>query len=372
MDISAMLFMALMGVHFLISYSHHRVARLWAWICFNTVCYLLFSRYIHADGIPPAYQIDLGWMLVPVRWAMNFTPGLFMMLSFFLFQDERKFPRWLLGLFVAQVLLEEPLPLALAIDVEQGDLLFEVLPAGLQLFFVAVAIYWAVRRWQADVIEERRWLRFVFLAVVGGYIVASVFIGRILVGLGFLPPMVGYVSLNALLSLIGVSAVFFSLRRGIEALTAPGDMTVSEAAPPPVDLSSSRDLAALVQAFESDCVYREGGLTVSSLATRLRIPEYRLRKLIHEGLGYRNFNALLHRYRIEEVKRRLVSDEDRNTPILTLALSVGYQSINPFNRAFREQEGMSPSEYRSSFLAAQAQKREPGQEKTAPFPGKPS
>jgi len=37
----------------------------------------------------------------------------------------------------------------------------------------------------------------------------------------------------------------------------------------------------------------------------------------------------------------------RRTPILTIALSVGYQSINTFNRGFRDIMDMTPSEYRS-------------------------
>ena len=34
-------------------------------------------------------------------------------------------------------------------------------------------------------------------------------------------------------------------------------------------------------------------------------------------------------------------------PVLTIALQAGFQSIGPFNRAFREAEGMTPTEYRS-------------------------
>ena len=79
----------------------------------------------------------------------------------------------------------------------------------------------------------------------------------------------------------------------------------------------------------------------------MAIPEYRLRRVIHERLQYRNFNALLHRYRIEEACALLADPQRRHLPILTIALSVGYNSINPFNRAFRELKGMTPSEFRA-------------------------
>jgi AraC-like DNA-binding protein len=81
------------------------------------------------------------------------------------------------------------------------------------------------------------------------------------------------------------------------------------------------------------------------------IPEYRLRRVIHERLQYRNFNALLHRYRIEEACVLLADAEQRHLPILTIALTVGYNSINPFNRAFRELKGMTPSEFRARAFA---------------------
>ena len=55
--------------------------------------------------------------------------------------------------------------------------------------------------------------------------------------------------------------------------------------------------------------YRREGLTIGSLSAELGVPEYRLRQLINEGLGHRNFNAFLNRYRIEEAKAALADPE---------------------------------------------------------------
>ena len=82
------------------------------------------------------------------------------------------------------------------------------------------------------------------------------------------------------------------------------------------------------------------------LAKKLSLPEYRLRAFIHKELGYRNFNAMLHQYRIEDAANSLSETKNQNLPVLTIALSVGYQSITPFNNAFRQLKGMTPSEYR--------------------------
>ena len=76
-----------------------------------------------------------------------------------------------------------------------------------------------------------------------------------------------------------------------------------------------------------------------------------LRKLIHERLGYRNFNVLLHEHRIREACEVLSDSNQSHLPILTIALTAGYQSINPFNHAFRKLNGVTPSEYRKQAFS---------------------
>jgi AraC-like DNA-binding protein len=78
------------------------------------------------------------------------------------------------------------------------------------------------------------------------------------------------------------------------------------------------------------------------------MPEYKLRAFIHQELGFRNFNAMLHVYRIAEASEILADASKSSLPILTIALSVGYQSITPFNNAFRELKGATPSEFRKA------------------------
>jgi AraC-like DNA-binding protein len=112
------------------------------------------------------------------------------------------------------------------------------------------------------------------------------------------------------------------------------------------------DLSRLQHALSVDRIYRDGSLSIANLATRLKVPEYRLRRLIHERMGYRNFNALLHDHRIADACTALADPNQRNVPVLTIALSLGYNSINPFNRAFREAKGMTPSEFRTKSLSA--------------------
>jgi AraC-like DNA-binding protein len=105
-------------------------------------------------------------------------------------------------------------------------------------------------------------------------------------------------------------------------------------------------LASLEQLMSVDRVYREENLTVGALAQKLSIPEHALRKLINQHLGHRNFTAFLNGYRLREAKAALLDPEKAHLPILTIALSTGFQSIGPFNRAFKAETGVTPTDFR--------------------------
>lgn len=96
--------------------------------------------------------------------------------------------------------------------------------------------------------------------------------------------------------------------------------------------------------------YRETGLTIQSLAAKLTTPEHRLRALINQKLGHRNFSSFLNSYRITEAREKLADRDLVDLPILTIAMDLGYNSLAPFNRAFRTETGMTPSEYRKQAI----------------------
>jgi AraC-like DNA-binding protein len=115
------------------------------------------------------------------------------------------------------------------------------------------------------------------------------------------------------------------------------------------------ELDRVVKAMDGG-LYLEPGLTIGRLGDILHVPEHRLRRLINGGLGYRNFAAFVNDYRIEEAKRRLSNPGLAREQIIQHAFSLGYASLAPFNRAFRERAGVSPTEYREAALA----RMEPG------------
>jgi AraC-like DNA-binding protein len=106
----------------------------------------------------------------------------------------------------------------------------------------------------------------------------------------------------------------------------------------------------LQRLIDEEQIHRSDGLSVASLAARVGAPEYRLRQLINQRLGYRNFNAFVNAHRIADACTALADPQRREVAVLTIALDAGFQSIGPFNRAFKAATGLTPSEFRRARL----------------------
>jgi len=102
------------------------------------------------------------------------------------------------------------------------------------------------------------------------------------------------------------------------------------------------------EVIEKQC-YLDSDLSIDSLAKRLGVSGYRLRGLINKTLGYTNFSTYINAYRIESIKQVLSKPEYSHQPILTIAMNHGFNSLSPFNRAFKQIEGITPREFRQKI-----------------------
>jgi AraC-like DNA-binding protein len=218
-----------------------------------------------------------------------------------------------------------------------------------------------VETWRADLVARRRRLRIavlvmslVFIAVDAGSSLASVPIAA----LG------APGSLAIALSLFGLAMLggwgFFGAKATAPAMQAPaaiasgekrGEAQVANRDSDDRDSIAPILLRRLDYLMTVERIYRQEGLSIGGLAAKLDLPEYRLRQVINEGLGHRNFNAFLNRYRIDDAKAALSDPSQRDVQVLTIAMDAGFQSIGPFNRAFKADTGVTPTEFRRHALA---------------------
>lgn len=94
--------------------------------------------------------------------------------------------------------------------------------------------------------------------------------------------------------------------------------------------------------------FKDSNLNIVTLSSRLGVTQHRLRSLINQTLGYKNFSSFVNTYRINDMKVALADPKNAHLPILILALDSGFNSLSSFNRIFKIYENMTPTEYRNA------------------------
>ena len=268
-----------------------------------------------------------------------------------LFDDAFR-PRWwqaaawaaVAGVSLANCLLFSPAP-----DAATSGIGFNAIVMTLiALAFIALALRESVASWSADLVESRRRLR-VFIVVAAAVYGAANAVLQLMMSGTASSALVN--TANAALLAGVVAAISWSLMRvGGHELFSPAPRVGPDgsAAPAlaPATAADRKLIDALNRLMAQDRVYRDERLTIGTLALRLGVPEYRLRRLINQRLGYRNFNAFLNDHRIQDVRTALSDPTQAEVPVITIAMDAGFQSLGPFNRAFKSITGVTPSEYR--------------------------
>ena len=335
-------------------------SRLFFLMAIGIVCYLI--RNMSMSHIDPALRLNTGAWGAVLNLGINSIPGLFMIYCYYVFQDSKHTPRLLTGLLLLQLVLDHlyyrsyrpSAFLSVEADSSLSQFLLGPVPDFMQLIFAAFAVYWTARGWSNDLVETRRFLRWVIVSVQGVLILAIVFLENYLLS----STSAGYAQMQAAITYVVATVTFLMLASLLHIDYVGFDKVIRKVTPfvPPeqADDGLLADVKRFRKVFEEDRVYHEHGLTIANLASKLDLPEYRLRALINKHLGYRNFNALLHEYRIKDACSMLANPQQRHLPVLTIALTVGYQSITPFNNAFRQAKGLTPTEFRKQALQENA------------------
>ncbi|MBU2985396.1 helix-turn-helix domain-containing protein [Saccharophagus degradans] len=96
--------------------------------------------------------------------------------------------------------------------------------------------------------------------------------------------------------------------------------------------------------FEEEKIYRKNGLKLQDLCAATNENAHYISQVINQELGL-SFFDLVNKYRIEEAQQKL--KQNRDLPILDIALEVGFNSKPTFNKAFKLRVGQTPSEFRA-------------------------
>jgi AraC-like DNA-binding protein len=313
----------------------------------------------YAVTTAPFFPKSSWWWVLPI---LSGHPAVFWLWARVAFDDDFVLRRWHGALWLGIV--------AFAFALTLGWFYWPALAGaggrGLALVNLALALAAAVqtvKTWRADLVARRRRLRLAMLGINVGLIAVVALAGFAAIPVA-MPGAPG--SLPTALALFVVAMIAgvgsFATQVGLHgndatAAIASGEARRADRAPTgrvAVDPRVACDpilLRRLDHLMGVERTYRREGLAIGALAARLEVPEHRLRQAINEGLGYRNFNAFLNRYRIEDARLALADPAQREVPVLTIAMDAGFQSIGPFNRAFKAETGVTPTEFRREALS---------------------
>ena len=226
----------------------------------------------------------------------------------------------------------------------------QLLPQLVMLGFALHTIQLGFQGYSDDLIEKRRQFRVLFVLCMGAIVVAVLGLGTVVSlqenfgfslirGLENFPVQIFNFYLFAASFILNLRA----FKLGDDALSL-----IPEDAVEPIQSNensvanlglSETVVDDLERLMKEERLYSQPGLTISILADRLEIQEYKLRRLINQSMRYRNFNQYLNNYRIEDASFRLLNT---SSPISSIAIDVGYSSLSVFNKAFKDRYDMTP------------------------------
>jgi AraC-like DNA-binding protein len=297
-----------------------------------------------------------------VKFGGNLIPALVWLLAHSFFVDSARVPKlffFVCFIYLSFMLVPDKIQATLISQPDPRLWLFFFFPQLIKMSLVLHVIYLSLRGRSADLMEKRLRLRGP-VALIFALIVVIV----IAIEIAFsdqVPMLVQTLGgMFLFLFVFLVTAWGMRVRPELAAIVEIGAQagsmikivsTVSDASPNSQKASNEeanqviRKIAGLM---DTQRFYANYDVTLDVMSQRLNLPTYKLRGIINQEMGFRNFNQFLNSYRIAEAGQRLIND--RRLPILSIALDIGFKSLSAFNKAFRDTHHMTPTAYRVQHL----------------------
>ena len=100
----------------------------------------------------------------------------------------------------------------------------------------------------------------------------------------------------------------------------------------------------LLKLFIQDKIYKQSNLSLDLLSKEMSSTRHNISQVINEHFGV-SFFHFVNKHRIEEALRILSNDSTSNLNIIDVAYDVGFNNKVTFNKAFKIETSMTPTEY---------------------------
>jgi len=207
-------------------------------------------------------------------------------------------------------------------------------------------LVWVIlRERHTDLMEARKQSRLVFVGVLVIVTVLTAIVDAYLIAV--MPKWARLIKAAMIWPAVA-AAYFWIMRASEDSFVVDQPTEAFETARDQLGAKDQPLFRALQKRIKTDQIYLDPTLTIRELAKDLGVTSHRLRALINQSLGYENFNQFLNSHRIRSIVEKFNDPENDHLPILSIALDGGFKSLAPFNKAFKEIKGQTPSQYRKS------------------------
>lgn len=332
-QIAAATLLGLVGV--LLARHSRKGLHSWTGIGFTVsiFCYVIIESPA-VQSLPVLRTVaTIGAICIPIQ---------FWLLSRAIFDDQFRFVPSLLVWFLVQIVPHFNFFLHNLIQWPGFEQVSGIAAPLTSLGFVLAGLFTAFRTKRTDLIDSRIKFRNIFIAVTASLIGLTLIVEIVPIE----PEIETVLQVLQRSSIFAITLYFLLSNFGIR----PGFFFNEIPKPKTAAVDDPLLNAKLQSLLEQRKIYKKEGLTIGELAELMNEQEYRLRKLINGQLGFRNFNDFLNQYRIHDACETLSDPAQVRKTILEIAYELGYQSIGPFNKAFKDLKGVTPTAYRKGQI----------------------
>ena len=111
----------------------------------------------------------------------------------------------------------------------------------------------------------------------------------------------------------------------------------------------AKTIKNLDKLMKVDKLYLDASLQLKDVVKQTSIPQKTISAVLNQHLNS-SFNEYVNNFRIEEFKKKLLSDNLENFTITAIAFECGFNSQATFQRVFKANTNQSPSQFRKTHL----------------------
>lgn len=119
---------------------------------------------------------------------------------------------------------------------------------------------------------------------------------------------------------------------------------------PQIILNNNPKIEKVKKIIEKEKLFLDSDININVVSEKLGISESYFSRIFNENSSD-SFSIYLRKLRVSEAKKILVNQEYRNYTIIAIGLESGFNSKSAFYKIFKEETGLTPSEYRKKNMS---------------------